>query len=351
MNFKKTLFNNTVIKVFIEKLSFRYKLLNDNKKRTELETKIKHNSYMLDVSPELKYFNESKKFQWSQDRHILYFDIETWYDPKIPDANKPQIAMKPITSIQLYSTLSNEYFILVWHPSFKHNKKDVLNEIIKIEGIELNVIKCKTELLMYQSFINLFRMLNPDIISGWYSNGYDVPYLINRASVLGIANEFKRISPGKWISSKYNSIKRVFYNTIKGVDHVDMMDAVQSLNIKLPNNKLNTAAEIILGSDMTKIKTSSWKDWDTDLDGFIKYGFRDVQILKEIDQKLDIFNFFYNIQDITNITQLKQKFTQTVLIDNFLTSRYFDKNKIFPTNIRAEKVEFMGAFVKQPVAV
>lgn len=349
----KSIYNDDLIKVLIASLKFKYKLF-DDKKRTPLETEIKHNSFMLDVSPELKFINQNKHIQWSQNRHIIYFDIETWFDNNHPEQNKPQFALQPITSIQMYSNLSKEYFVILWHPSYKNELEfDVVNEITNIEDGEiLNLIKCKDEIILFQTFIKLFKMMQPDIITGWFSDGYDVPYIINRAEVLGLKKELNSISPGKWVSTKHNAIKRVFYNTIKGVDHVDMMNAVASLNVKLPNNKLDTAAEIILGNDMTKIKTSSWKDWKDDLDGFIKYGFRDVQILKKIDEKLDIFNFFYNLQDVTNITQLKQKFSQTTLIDHFFISRYFDDNtKIFPTNNRTEQTPFQGAYVKKPVSV
>lgn len=68
---------------------------------------------MLDISPELKYLNEhSDTIEWSQNRHLVLFDIETWYDVKNPESNKPKMAMQPVTSIQLYSSLSDEYYII-----------------------------------------------------------------------------------------------------------------------------------------------------------------------------------------------------------------------------------------------
>lgn len=217
-------------------------------------------------------------------------------------------------------------------------------------GEILNLIKCTSELILFEVFIKLFKMLSPDVISGWYSGGYDVPYLINRASNLGLKETFATISPTKWVMCKYNSRKNNFFTTIKGVDHIDMMDAVAMLNIKMPTNKLDDIAVNLLGDDMSKIKASSWKDWKDDFEGFIKYGYRDVEILKKLDAKLQMFDLFYMIQDITNITKLSQKFQQTVLIDHFLISRYYNNTKkIFPADTLKEQVKYMGAYVKEPV--
>jgi hypothetical protein len=48
---------------------------------------------------------------------------------------------------------------------------------------------------------------------------------------------------------------------LSGIDSIDLMQAVQKMNYNLQNNKLDTAAEEILGSEYKKLQSSSWKDW------------------------------------------------------------------------------------------
>ena len=99
---------------------------------------------------------------------------------------------------------------------------------------------------------------------------------------------------------------------MKGLDHIDMMDAADDLDIKRSDNKLSSVAQSQLHDQgILKLKTSSWKDWKDDLDSFMKYGLRDVQILKQLDTKLHIILTYCNFQQVSNIISLSQVFAKT----------------------------------------
>ena len=126
-------------------------------------------------------------------------------------------------------------------------------------------------------------MLKIDIISGWYSAGYDLPYIVNRCKVLGLP--YENLSP---IKDVYIRKRGEYWKVnIKGLDHIDMMEGVQDMGYNLPNYKLATAVKEIVGqSGLDKLTDVTWKDWDTNYKGFIQYGVRDVEILKEINDKI-----------------------------------------------------------------
>ena len=88
-----------------------------------------------------------------------------------------------------------------------------------------------------------------------------------------------------------------------------MIDALQDMHYKLPNWKLATAAqEIVPEKEVDKLTEVTWKDWKDNFEGFMKYGIRDVEILVEIEDKLKIFNLYYSLQEIANLTSLNLMF-------------------------------------------
>lgn len=69
-------------------------------------------AYSLDIKPQIKYILDNK-LQWSLKRNMMFFDIQTWYNPDFDAANKPEYVQEPITSIQLYSNVNDKYYVIV----------------------------------------------------------------------------------------------------------------------------------------------------------------------------------------------------------------------------------------------
>lgn len=67
------------------------------------------------------------------------------------------------------------------------------------------------------------------------------------------------MSPGNNVYIIYK--ERKWNIIVKGLDHIDMMDAADDLNIKRSDNKLQSVAQSQLhDQNLLKLKTSSWKD-------------------------------------------------------------------------------------------
>jgi len=142
---------------------------------------------------------------------------------------------------------------------------------------------------------------------------------------------------GKWITR------------IPGIDHMDMMNLFKDMNIKISDNKLNTAAkELLSDKQMGKIQDVTWKDWLPNFKGFMKYGIRDVEILKELDNKLKIFKTYITLQQMTNITNLESYSAKTVMVEHYLFTTYWNKF-VFPNIKRKDRQSFMGAWVANPI--
>ena len=99
--------------------------------------------------------------------------------------------------------------------------------------------------------IIIISVNNVDIISGWYSSQYDLPYIINRCKALGL--NYKVLSPINRVTIyKRGEYWKIY---IEGLDHIDLMDALKDLGYNLSNWKLETAArEILENPDIEKLK-------------------------------------------------------------------------------------------------
>jgi DNA polymerase elongation subunit (family B) len=72
------------------------------------------------------------------------------------------------------------------------------------------------------TFCYLIKELNVDIITGWYSHGYDVPYIMKRLSILfGNADKLSPVG-NTWLGNKgvYDGYYKI---KIRGLDTIDLM--------------------------------------------------------------------------------------------------------------------------------
>ncbi len=304
--------------------------------------KLQDISYQSDILPQTKYILDNN-LEFSRKRHIAFFDIQTFYDIQDPQANSVDNADSPITSITFYSNFLNRYFVLAWHPDKDPGEEPfIIKELSKDKDLYL----CKNQATVLDTFCFLIKELNIDIITGWYSHGYDIPYIIKRLTRLfGSADKLSPVG-NTWLGNKgiYDGYFKI---KIRGLDSIDLMQVVQSLNYNLQNNKLDTAAGQILGDKYKKLQTSSWKDWQENFKGFIKYAIRDVEILYLIDKKLKIFEYLIQMQILSSITSLNDIMSVTKLIDAMFIKKFWNK-LIFPNNVEAKRVNYKGGLTIDP---
>lgn len=309
------------------------------KEKNVIDEQYSDRTFECDVPPEFKYIRE-KKYKWApaHHRHIIYFDIEVFSEHEFPT---PDRAKFPVISIAFYSSRFKKYFVFAWHE--EETAHLTVPEIVEKEG--LTVIFCKDEIDVMETFLSFIEEYKVDIITGWYSAGYDLPYIINRCQRLGI--DFNRLSP----IGKVSHFKKAEYwkTYISGLDHVDMMDAIDDLGYKLPNKKLDTAAkEILKDPAMYKLTEVTWRDWKVNFRGFIKYAIRDVAILKNIDEKLGIFKLYCTIQQMTNIVSISEVMYKSSIVDKYILTEC-GNDYVFPTRRTHTRQSYMGAEVLDPV--
>lgn len=299
-------------------------------------------TYELDVPAEFKYIINND-IKWSPKRHIAFFDIEVFPTTDehgksiFPTAYRPSA---PITAIQVASSEDKRVYVFTWHPT---HTKDVDGFVTK-EKDNVTYFFCESEEIAILSFFEWLKRANVDVITGWYSNGFDLPYILRRCEKIGIDQNL--ISPAGYAKTYYKGTHWRSY--INGLDHIDMMEAVQDLGYNLSNFKLATAAKEILDDpDMEKLTHTTWKDWMENFKGFLEYSVRDVEILQEIEAKLEIFSLFTTLQTMANLPALNYVLMKSTVVDFYILTEHHGKS-VFPTRIIQERKKYMGAMVLDP---
>ena len=286
------------------------------------------------------YLNEDAP---SEGNITLFFDIEVSMENGIPDTKNPN---NEITSIALYDPLIKKYQVFVL---------DVRQLYADRDSDETSVYFCVDETDLLHKFINSYEQIRPTIISGWNSNGFDVPYLYNRI----------RQVCGKGTANRLSPIGRVKYSDrmerykIAGVSSLDYLDLYKKFTYaQQPNYRLDTIGRLEVGMGKVDYDGSLDDLFRDDLDKFIEYNLQDVRIIVDLDKKLNLIDLVRGICHIGHVPYEDYSMSSRFLEGTIVT--YLHRKGIIVTDKPKDSKEkmdaldrgeegFIGAYVQEPV--
>jgi DNA polymerase elongation subunit (family B) len=169
----KSIFNTPLKRKKFKNQAERARYLKDNKITRVFENINIQQQYLIDAFWEK---NEDVDFNKHSIR-VLFIDIETYSPDEFPKPDDPQHTINIIT---VYDTLRKHF--ITWGLKPYYNKKE-----------KHTYIYCKTEKDLLNKFISYFTSDYPDILSGWNSEFFDVPYIINRITKVLGEDETKKL--------------------------------------------------------------------------------------------------------------------------------------------------------------
>ena len=214
----------------------------------------------------------------------LFFDIETEMGDALTE-EYIKSAPKKVTSIAWYDKQVDEWGILILDP-----KKQINNT--KTENKE--ILPCNTEQELLAKFLEKFREIDPDIVVGWNSDYFDIPYLYYRmCNVLG-EDMARHLSPIGYV--RETPWYKDQFIQIAGVESLDYMRLHKKFSwADEPSFKLDAIGEKYAELNKIEYEGSLDKLFETDVEKFIQYNFRDVEILKVLDEKLEYLSLVKNL--------------------------------------------------------
>ena len=296
-----------------------------------METRVLIDVYMKEDNP--------PEFQ-----NILFFDIEI----EIGGALTPEYIVEapmPVTSIAMYDQTTQQKFCFIL------DKKNQLNQISKNDTL---IVPCSSEKELLQQFLTKWEELDPTIITGWNSGFFDIPYLYYRISNILGEPQANRLSPLQQIKiNQYDPEQPV---VIAGVNHLDYMLLFKKFITKQePSYKLGDIGTKYV--DLGKIEYEGNLDrlFKEDIDKFIEYNIRDIDILIELDKKMQFIVLAVNICHLCHVPY-EQIYYSTVMNEGAILTYLKRKNIVSPNkpttinpNLKTLQEEYAGGYLKDPV--
>ncbi len=234
------------------------------------------------------------------------------------------------------------------------NKKIVVFGIGKFttDREDITYIECESETHLFKEFLTFWEKHQPDIITGWNTEFFDIPYLCNRIIKLFGEEELKRLSPWRSVHSKevYQMGRQHQVYNIQGVSALDYFDLYRKFTYTAQESyRLDHIAKVELGESKDGNPYDTFRDWyQKDFQSFIEYNIQDVEIVDRLEDKMKLIELALTMAyegKVNYMDVLGSVRYWDVLIYNYLR----DKNIVIPQKKSAEKVEqFEGAYVKDP---
>ena len=279
----KTIYGNPVKKVVPRTHTEKQKLL---KTLSGNSTK-----WEADVDPVFRCFEQNYKNGDAPALHVAFFDIETSFDKELGWSDAAD-ANNMITSISIHLQWIDEIICLAVPPT----------TLTWIEAQEIantvgNVVLFKEEHEMLNAFIDIID--DADVLSGWNSEAYDIPYTVNRIKrVLG-KHEIRRLclwdQMPKVREFERGGKNQPTYDLI-GRIHVDYMQLYKKYNYEERHSyALNAIAEAELGEHKIQYDGTLDDLYNHDFEKFLEYNIQDTRLLDRLDKKLQFIDLANSI--------------------------------------------------------
>ena len=235
-----------------------------------------------DINPIFQCLSENYLNQDAPKLNIAFFDIETDFDPERGFAD-PSDPFMGITSVSVYLQWLETMICLAVPP--KTLTMEQAKELVKDIP---NVMLFEKEKDMLDTFLTLIE--DADILSGWNSEGYDIPYIVNRVARVLSKDDTRRFClwgqlPKKREYEKYGKMSETY--DLIGRVHLDSLNLYRKYTYEERHSyRLDAIGEIEVGENKTAYEGTLDQLYNNDFKKFIEYNIQDTALLDKLDKKL-----------------------------------------------------------------
>ena len=235
-----------------------------------------------DINPIFACLSENYLNADAPKLNVAFFDIEVDFDPERGYAS-PDDAFMPITAIAVYLQWLETMVCLAIPP--KGVKMEDAKEMVK-DFPNTYLFEKESELL--DMFLDLIK--DADILSGWNSEGFDIPYTTNRVTKVLSKEDTRRFClfdqfPKKREFEKFGRLATT-YDFIGRV-HLDYLELYRKYTYEERHTyRLDAIAEYELGERKTQYEGTLDQLYNNDFRTFVEYNINDCMLLEKLDKKL-----------------------------------------------------------------
>lgn len=279
--------------------------------------------------------------------HTCFFDIEVDFDPErgFSPTDDP---FNSVTAITLYLDWLDQLITLAIPP--RHMTDETAQELIKDFP---NTFLFRSEIEMFDTFFDLIE--DADVLTGWNSEGYDVPYMVNRVTRVMSKNDTRRFClmgqlPKPRTYERFGKEERTY--DFVGRIHLDYLQLYKKYNYESRHSySLDAIGEYELGERKTQYEGSLDQLYNKDFRKFIEYNRQDTLLVFKIHNKLKFLDLA-NALAHENTVLLPTVMGSVAMIEMAVMNEAHARGFVVPDKKRKEShgevSQAAGAYVATP---
>jgi len=268
---------------------------------------------------------------------IFTLDIEVTAENGFPDVENP---IEEILCLTIKNQSNKN--IITWGTKPYFSKR-----------ADVTYVECKNEKQLLMEFFKFWTKNYPDVITGWNTKFFDLPYLCNRIKMIVGDKVINKLSPWGLIDSEQITVRgqtQTAYD-IKGIAMLDYLDIYKKfIPVRQESYKLDYIAKVELGGNGKDANPyDTFREWyQNDFQSFVDYNIKDVEIVDELEDKLKLIELVLTMAYEAKINY-QDVFSEVRLWDTLIYNHLLKDNIQIPPRIEQAKDEkYIGAYVKTP---
>jgi len=268
---------------------------------------------------------------------VFSIDIETSVESGFPDLKTANeeillITIKDSQTKQIITFGSREY----------ENKRT-----------DVKYVLCRDEQHLLKEFMVFWQQNYPDVLTGWNTALFDIPYLIKRLEREVGETLASKISPWGFINERKIFImgnEEITYD-IGGIAQLDYLDLYKKFTYqKQESYRLDYIAEQELGDKKLENPGDTFKEFYTNYwQTFVDYNIKDTELVDRLEDKMRLIELCLTMAYNAKINY-EDVFSQVRMWDAIIYNHLRKKKIAIPSTKGSSKSEaFEGAYVKDPL--
>jgi len=324
----------------------RFATRNNKEFRKELRIQNGKDIFESDINPVFRCFEENYKGIDAPKLQTAFFDIEVDFDP-VRGYSSPADPFNPVTAISIYLQWMEQLVTLVIPPKAMswETAQEICNEFP-------NTMLFEREEELLATFLDLIE--DADIISGWNSEGYDIPYLVNRTARILSKDDTRRFClwsqlPKKRTFERFGS-ENVTFDTIGRV-HMDYMQLYRKYTYEERHSySLDAIGEYELDEKKTAYEGTLDQLYNQNFKTFIEYSRQDTALLDKMDKKLRFIALASELAH-ANTVLLQTTMGAVAVIEQAIINEAHEQGMVVPNRAQRltdDDTAAAGAYVAYP---
>ena len=324
----------------------RFSTRNSKEFRKEVRIHSGKSLYESDINPIFRCLEENYKGQDAPVLHTAFFDIEVAFDQQrgFSPVDDP---FNPITAISVYLDWLDQLVTLAVPP--KHMSMQTAQEIANEFD---NTIVFDNEGEMIKTFLDLIE--DADVLTGWNSEGYDIPYTVNRCTRVLSKDDTRRFClwgqlPKQRVFERYGAEAQTY--DLIGRVHMDYMQLYRKYTYEERHSySLDAILEYEGLEGKTKFEGTLDQLYNQNFRTFIQYNRQDVNGIAQMDKKLRFLDLANELAH-ANTVLLQTTMGAVAVTEQAIINEAHERGMVVPNRkqrLTNDDTQAAGAYVAYP---